>query len=109
MKYMLLHVEEPQDWPRIAAPYGELARLTGSPVVELNQAVAIAEAGEGGLSLVERLELERYHYLHATRAELLRDSIASRTPARPTTARSSSFTPKPSGASSKRRRAELGG
>jgi predicted RNA polymerase sigma factor len=69
-----LHVDEPQDWPQIAALYGELARLTGSSVVELNQAVAIAEAGEveAALALVERLELDRYHYLHATRAELLR-------------------------------------
>jgi RNA polymerase sigma-70 factor (ECF subfamily) len=70
----VLHSDEPQDWPQIAALYGELARLTGSPVVELNQAVAIAEAGdvEAGLALVEHLELDRYHYLHATRAELLR-------------------------------------
>jgi RNA polymerase sigma-70 factor, ECF subfamily len=72
----VLHVDEPQDWPQIAALYGELARLTGSSVVELNRAAAIAEAGEveSALALVERLapELERYHYLHATRAELLR-------------------------------------
>jgi RNA polymerase sigma-70 factor (ECF subfamily) len=69
-----LHVEEPQDWPQIAALYGELARLTGSPVVELNRAVAVAEAGdtEAALALVDRLELDNYHYLHATRAELLR-------------------------------------
>ena len=69
-----LHVDEPQDWPQLAALYGELARLTGSPVVELNQAAAMAEAGdvEAALDLVERLELDRYHYLHATRAELLR-------------------------------------
>ena len=69
-----LHVDEPQDWPQIAALYGELARVTGSPVVELNQAVAIAEAGdlEGALGLVERLDLDSYHYLHATRADLLR-------------------------------------
>jgi RNA polymerase sigma-70 factor, ECF subfamily len=69
-----LHVDEPQDWPQIAALYGELARLTGSSVVELNRAVAIAEAGnvEAALALVERLELDRYHYLHATHAELLR-------------------------------------
>ena len=69
-----LHVDEPQDWPQLAALYGELARLTGSPVVELNQAAAIAEAGEveGALALVERLDLDSYHYLHATRAELLR-------------------------------------
>jgi RNA polymerase sigma-70 factor (ECF subfamily) len=69
-----LHVEEPQDWPRLAALYGELARRTGSPVVELNRAAALAEAGEveAALTLVERLELDDYHYLHATRAELLR-------------------------------------
>jgi RNA polymerase sigma-70 factor, ECF subfamily len=69
-----LHVDEPQDWPQLAALYGELARLTGSSVVELNRAAAMAEAGdvEAALALVERLELDRYHYLHATRAELLR-------------------------------------
>jgi RNA polymerase sigma-70 factor (ECF subfamily) len=69
-----LHADEPQDWPQIAALYGELARLTGSPVVELNRAVAIAEAGDvaAALALVDRLELDSYHYLHATRAELLR-------------------------------------
>jgi RNA polymerase sigma-70 factor, ECF subfamily len=69
-----LHADGPQDWPQLAALYGELARLTGSPVVELNRAVAIAEAGEveAALALVERLELDSYHYLHATRGELLR-------------------------------------
>jgi RNA polymerase sigma-70 factor, ECF subfamily len=69
-----LHADERPDWPQIAALYGELARLTGSPIVELNQAVAIAETGqvEAALALVERLELDQYHYLHATRADLLR-------------------------------------
>jgi RNA polymerase sigma-70 factor, ECF subfamily len=69
-----LHAEEPQDWPQLAALYGELARLTGSAVVELNRAAALAEAGEveAALELADGLELERYHYLHATRAELLR-------------------------------------
>jgi RNA polymerase sigma-70 factor, ECF subfamily len=69
-----LHVEEPEDWPQLAALYGELARLTGSPVVELNRAAAIAETGDvkAALALVDRLELDTYHYLHATRAELLR-------------------------------------
>jgi RNA polymerase sigma-70 factor (ECF subfamily) len=69
-----LHAEEPQDWPQLAALYGELARRTGSAVVELNQAAALAEAGEvePALALAERLELDQYHYLHATRAELLR-------------------------------------
>jgi RNA polymerase sigma-70 factor (ECF subfamily) len=69
-----LHTNDPPDWPQIAALYGELARLTGSPVVELNRAAAIAEAGdvEGALALVDGLDLDRYHYLHSTRAELLR-------------------------------------
>jgi RNA polymerase sigma-70 factor, ECF subfamily len=69
-----LHAEDPQDWPQLAALYGELARLTGSPVVELNQAAALAEAGEveTALDIVEGLELDRYHYLHSTRAEFLR-------------------------------------
>jgi RNA polymerase sigma-70 factor, ECF subfamily len=69
-----LHVDEPQDWHQLAALYGELARITGSAVVELNRAAAMAEAGEvePALALVERLDLDGYHYLHATRAELLR-------------------------------------
>ena len=69
-----LHLDEPQDWPQLAALYRELARLTGSSVVELNQAAAIAEAGdaEAALALVESIDLDQYHYLHATRAELLR-------------------------------------
>jgi RNA polymerase sigma-70 factor (ECF subfamily) len=69
-----LHTDDPQDWPQIAALYGELGRLTGSPVVELNRAAAIAEAGdaEAALEIVDGLDLDRYHYLHSTRAELLR-------------------------------------
>jgi RNA polymerase sigma-70 factor (ECF subfamily) len=68
-----LHAEHPRDWFQIAALYGELARLTGSPVVELNRAVAVAEAHgpEAGLEIVERLELPGYRYLHSTRGELL--------------------------------------
>jgi RNA polymerase sigma-70 factor (ECF subfamily) len=68
-----LHCEPQPDWPRIAALYGELAELTGSPVAELNRAVAIAEAGDPAAALVlaDRLELDGYHYLHAARAELL--------------------------------------
>jgi RNA polymerase sigma-70 factor (ECF subfamily) len=69
-----LHTDDPQDWPQIAALYGELFRLTGSPVVELNRAAAIAEAGEteAALELVDGLDLDGYRYLHSTRAELLR-------------------------------------
>ena len=54
--------------------YGELHRRTGSPVVELNRAVAVAEAGDvaGALAITDGLELDGYRYLHSTRAELLR-------------------------------------
>lgn len=69
-----LHAEEPRDWPQIAALYGELSRLTDSPVVELNRAVAIAEAEgpEAGLAIADGLALDDYRYLHSTRGELLR-------------------------------------
>jgi len=69
-----LHMEEPLDWPQIAALYGELVVLTGSPVAELNRAIAVAEAaGTGaGLALVDRLDLDGYQYFHSTRADLLR-------------------------------------
>jgi len=69
-----LHAEEPRDWPQIAALYGELSKLTDSPVVELSRAVAVAEADgpAAGLAIVDGLSLPNYHYLHSTRGELLR-------------------------------------
>jgi RNA polymerase sigma-70 factor, ECF subfamily len=69
-----LHVEVERDWSRIAELYAELARRTGSPVVELNRAVAVAESDgpEAGLAAIEGLELESYPHLHATRADFLR-------------------------------------
>ncbi len=70
-----LHTEDPRDWQQIAALYGALARLTGSPVVELNRAVALAEAAgpEAGLQALEGLDgIDEYHYLHAVRADFLR-------------------------------------
>jgi RNA polymerase sigma-70 factor, ECF subfamily len=70
----LLHTEEPRDWPQIAALYGELSAQTGSPVIELNRAIAVAETdgAEHGLALVDALDLDGYQYFHSTRAELLR-------------------------------------
>jgi RNA polymerase sigma-70 factor (ECF subfamily) len=69
-----LHADEPRDWTQIAALYGELVRLTGSPVVELNRAVAVAETEgpEVGLDAIEGLDLDSYPYLHSTRADFLR-------------------------------------
>ena len=69
-----LHAETPCDWAQLAALYGELARLTGSPVVELNRAIAIAETEgpKAGLHILDQLGLDDFRYLHSTRAELLR-------------------------------------
>jgi RNA polymerase sigma-70 factor (ECF subfamily) len=70
-----LHADEPRDWPQIAALYGELARLTRSPVVELNRAVAVARADgpAAGLAIADAIDLDGYRYLHSTRADLLRE------------------------------------
>ena len=68
---------EETDWEQIVVHYGELARLTPSPVVELNRAVAIAMAfgPAAGLELVDALtsepSLESYHLLPSVRGDLL--------------------------------------
>jgi RNA polymerase sigma-70 factor, ECF subfamily len=69
-----LHLHQPRDWPQIAALYEALARQTGSPVVEMNRAIAVAEIDgpEAGLAILDRLDLVDYRYFHSTRAELLR-------------------------------------
>ena len=69
-----LQLDEPIDWAEISALYERLSRITGSPVVELNRAVAVAEAGAPAraLAIVDGLSLDGYRYLHSTRAELLR-------------------------------------
>jgi RNA polymerase sigma-70 factor (ECF subfamily) len=69
-----LQTETPVDWPQVVALYDELSRVTASPVVALNRAVAIAEAGDviSALAIADSLPLEDYRYLHSTRAELLR-------------------------------------
>ena len=69
-----LHTDELQDWTEIAALYAELVLLTGSPVVEMNRAIAVAEADgpEAGLAIVDGLDLDGYQYFHSTRADLLR-------------------------------------
>jgi RNA polymerase sigma-70 factor (ECF subfamily) len=69
-----LQVAEQIDWRQVAARYTELAALTGSPVVRLNGAVAVAEADgpAAALAIVDALGLDGYQYWHSTRAELLR-------------------------------------
>jgi RNA polymerase sigma-70 factor (ECF subfamily) len=69
-----LHCGQQTSWELVAARYDELAALTGSPVVALNRAVAIAEwrGPAAGLEAAEALDLGGYQYFHSTRAELLR-------------------------------------
>jgi predicted RNA polymerase sigma factor len=69
-----LQLEDPVDWPQVAALYERLAAVTRSAVVKLNQAVALADTGqlERALAVTDGLALEHYQYLHSTRAELLR-------------------------------------
>ncbi len=69
-----LQTAERIDWTQVAVLYWRLVELTGSPVVELNRAVALAQAGdpEAALRAVDRLELDGYLYFHSTRGELLR-------------------------------------
>jgi RNA polymerase sigma-70 factor (ECF subfamily) len=77
-----VHAEAPSleatDWAQIVGLYDELLRLTPSPVIELNRAVALAmrDGPEAGLAQIDRLlaagELDNYHLAHAARADLLR-------------------------------------
>jgi len=69
-----LHLHQPRDWRQIAALYSTLSIQTGSPVVELNRAIAVAEleGPEAGLAILDGLELGHYRYFHSARAELLR-------------------------------------
>jgi len=72
-----VHTEAPSaqatDWWRILALYDQLVALTPTAVLALNRAVALAEAAgpAAALAEVERLDLDRYHLFHATRANLL--------------------------------------
>jgi RNA polymerase sigma-70 factor, ECF subfamily len=67
---------EDTDWPQIVRLYNRLERLSPSPIISLNRAVAVAMADGPGpaLRLIDSLagELEDYHLLHAARADLLR-------------------------------------
>ena len=69
---------EETDWVQIVGLYDELLRLSPSPVIELNRAVALAmrDGEQAGLAEIDRLlaagELQGYHLAHAARADLLR-------------------------------------
>lgn len=71
------HVSE-TDWPQIVGLYDVLLRVTPSPIIELNRAVAVAmrDGEESGLAemdaLLARGELKDYSLIHAARADMLR-------------------------------------
>ncbi len=71
-EHAIAHTAADTDWPRVATRYLELEQLTGSPVVRLNRAVAVAEADGplAGLALLDGLELPG-HRLPAVRGQLL--------------------------------------
>ncbi len=64
---------EETDWSQILALYDQLLEMAPTPVVALNRAVAIGEVHgpAAALALVDRLGLDHYYLLHATRADLL--------------------------------------
>jgi len=69
-----LHLQQPRDWQQIAALYNALSIQTGSLVVELNRAIAVAELDgpEAALAVLDGLDLDHYRYFHSARADLLR-------------------------------------
>jgi len=69
-----LHLQVPRDWEEIGLLYQRLERITSSPVVTMNRAIAVAEleGPQAALVLLDALELDDYRYYHSTRADLLR-------------------------------------
>jgi len=65
---------EATEWSQIVALYDQLVALAPTPVVALNRAIAVGEVDgpAAALALVDHLDLDGYHALHATRADLLR-------------------------------------
>ncbi|MFI6442297.1 RNA polymerase sigma factor [Streptomyces sp. NPDC050759] len=69
-----VHCDAPTDWEQVRRLYDQLMAVAPSPVVALNRAVAVAETDgpAQALDLVDALDLDGYHVLHAVRADLLR-------------------------------------
>jgi RNA polymerase sigma-70 factor (ECF subfamily) len=69
-----VHSDAPTDWRQVHRLYDQLMAVAPSPVVALNRAVAVAETDgpAQALALVDALDLDDYHVLHAVRADLLR-------------------------------------
>jgi len=106
-----LHLREPRNWEEIELLYRRLELITGSPVVGMNRAVAVAEleGPEAALALLDGLQLGDYRYYHSTRADMLR-RLGRREEARAAYARSLELTqPGPEQLFLQRRLAETGG
>jgi RNA polymerase sigma-70 factor, ECF subfamily len=69
-----VHSDPPTDWTQVVALYDQLLAIAPSPIVALHRAVAVAEVDgpAAALALVDELELDAHHVLHAVRADLLR-------------------------------------
>jgi RNA polymerase sigma-70 factor (ECF subfamily) len=69
-----LHLRQPRDWEEIVLLYQRLEHISGSPIVTMNRAIAVAElqGPEAGLAMLDRPELDGYRYYHSTCADLLR-------------------------------------
>ncbi|MDT0482009.1 RNA polymerase sigma factor [Streptomyces doebereineriae] len=69
-----VHSDAPTDWGQVHRLYDQLMAVAPGPVVALNRAVAVAETDgpAQALALVDALDLDGYHVLHAVRADLLR-------------------------------------
>ena len=103
-----LHCQAPRaedtDWPQIVRLYDLLERMQPSPIVSLNRAAAVAmvDGPQRGLALIDALaatgDLDRYHLLHAARADLLRRLGFAADAAKSYTRRSSSSPTTPSAA-----------
>ena len=97
-----VHSEAPTwqetDWAQIVALYDSLLRISDTPVIRLNRAVAVARAGGPQAALGEvndlAISLDGYHLFHATRAELL-DEIGERSLAREARLRALELTQNP--------------
>ncbi|MEU2733398.1 sigma-70 family RNA polymerase sigma factor [Streptomyces griseoviridis] len=102
---------EDTDWGQILRLYDHLMAVAPSPVVALNRAVAVAETRgpEAALALVDALDLDRYHVLHAVRADLLRRLGRNREAVRAYTAALARTESTAERALLERRRAELTG
>ncbi len=97
-----LHTQEQRDWQQIALLYIRLEELTGSPIVTVNRAIALAqiERPAAALALLDDLDLESYLYFHSTRADLLVASATTTKRAPLTPGHSSLPKASPCGASS---------